>query len=145
MKQTSAQQPPPSQQTYACSSLSAMPDTSNPLLYHFTASAQVTNGAVLNSADFSYGGGATQKGVLPSSQNMITASHPYAKTGTYNAGAVLNFTANGASATANCTTQVNVSTSQTYSGVLSALPDSSNTMVYHFTGQTQYSRRSDIR
>ena len=70
--------------------------------YSFTAEAKYGGGATLTSADFSFGDGATQDGVKPSSASAtsITVDHTYAAADTYNASVVLHFTVNGQAASA---------------------------------------------
>lgn len=65
----------------------------------FTAVA-VTNGATLSAADFTFGDGTTQSGVKSATTTSVVVTHDYAGAGSYDATAVLHFTANGKSWTA---------------------------------------------
>lgn len=64
-----------------------------------TAKASFGGGATFTSADFDFGDGKSQKGVQPNG-TTATVTHTYANPGTFNATAVLHFTANGTAVTA---------------------------------------------
>jgi len=74
---------------YQCLQLAAVPIGSSRYQYKFTVTGKAGNGASLTTADFSFGDGATIKGV-PVSGVTATTTHPYGKYGNQKASATFH-------------------------------------------------------
>jgi hypothetical protein len=95
---------------YQCLQLAGTIDRNNKYKYNFTAKAKYGNGASFSYADFNFGDGHSASGVKPQGVS-VSASHTYAKGGTYDVTARLYFDANGKKVSAGtCKTQVTVIT-----------------------------------
>lgn len=70
------------------------------MLYSFKVTAHTGNGATFTGADFDFGDGKIQTGVLPATPTTATVTHQYAASGKYDALATLHFDMNGAPVTA---------------------------------------------
>jgi PKD repeat protein len=82
-------QPAPPTPSFECTALAAKVIERNK--FSFTATSEAKNGAVLVDANFDFGDNQTDNNVKPSSDEAITASHQYAKDGSYKVTATLNF------------------------------------------------------
>jgi len=107
VKATPPPPPPPTPNPQAvCTNLSAVLLDSEKRSYKFTATASVSGGAVLQSADFNFGDGVAMTGVLPNGLQVMI-NHDYAKAGNYTTTATLTFrNPDGTSVKAGCQTSL---------------------------------------
>lgn len=79
---------------FECVQLAASIITQGERKYRFTLTYRAAGGASLQTVDFDFGDGQSQKGVQPSSETTVTAEHEYAKKGEYTTVATLHFNIN---------------------------------------------------
>ncbi len=91
-----------------CVSLSASIITTGQRNYRFTLTYRAEGGAKLESADFDFGDGQTEKGLKPSNATTVTKDHEYAKKGNYTAIATLHFNIAGKVEDKKCQVPLNV-------------------------------------
>jgi hypothetical protein len=123
--------PPPAPTSQAtptalCQQLVGTPQDDNRMAYVFTATTgQTSEGSTLTSADFTFGDGNTQSGILPNSGGVTsTASHAYSSAGTYTATATLHFSGpDGWKSSPTCSAVVTVSMPPAAAAPTTTMPD----------------------
>ena len=77
--------------SFSCEQLVGAILDKSKMSYTFTATAKMSGGAILTSADVDFGDGTTATAVKPASSTMVTVPHTYAASGHYDVTAVLHF------------------------------------------------------
>lgn len=114
---TVVQPPPQPSSSGQCTSLQVNIDQSNPKNITATATSVVTNGAVLQSANFNFGDNSA-----PITSNQTSQSHTYANAGTYTITATLIFSGNQVLPTSSCQANLTIGPSNAVSTEISPTP-----------------------
>ncbi|MGD8373389.1 MAG: hypothetical protein PVI21_00850 [Candidatus Woesebacteria bacterium] len=103
--------PQPPTPIYECSALTAKKITRTN--YEFTATTSASGGAVLKTANFSFGDSQSAKDLTTNDGTTVTTKHEYAKAGTYTIVATANFNIAKEVKSVNCETTITIDDEET--------------------------------